>query len=170
MKLNHHVYIGWYAEFDYSKKMVENGIKKIQYCSNDESHRKHFFKPNMCSVCNTPMQVKKEIQYVPYPRSPEILCEGLQEQLSTLLGEKLDQNDLKQLEGSIAIFPEFVNINKEIIMAPGVKYYSNLSKIDGFADEIDIEQKPSEKWVDAIKRIFKTDKVNIKFGIVMEVV
>lgn len=167
MAQNHNVYIGWYAEFERSKRIVHHGIFKEYFCSKE---KKHPVKHRECCLCNGKVQTKEEERTSRYPLSCNILGQASQEALDYLTGGLVTMNDLKELDGSIAIFPELVKADKEVVFSPGVKSYPNVSKIQGFIEEIDIEKKPDQQWINKIKKVFDTDNVIIKYGIVMEVI
>ena len=167
MTLNHHIYVGWYAEFDRSKRVINQGIVKHYFCSKAKNH---LVKDKVCALCNGRVLFSEEIKESQYPLSCQILSQVSQEALDYFTGGRVTLEDIKELEGSIAVFPEFAKTDKEIVFAPGTKFYPLLSKVSGFIDEVDIEQKPSEEWINKIKQVFDVEEVVIKYGIVMEVV
>lgn len=167
MSLNHNVYIGWYAEFERSKRIVDQGIVTNYFCSKAKNHS---VQNRVCDLCNGKVSSYDEIKESQYPLSCQILGQVSAEMLSYLTGNRVTLEDLKDLEGSMAIFPEFANTKKEIIFAPGAKCYSLLSKVKGFVDEVNIEEQPKEEWIEKIKHVFDVEEVDIKYGIVMEVI
>lgn len=167
MSLNHHIHIGWYAEFDRSKRIINHGVVKHYFCSKAKNHP---VTDKLCDLCNGRVLFQEKIKESRYPLSCQILSQVSQEHLDYYTGGRVTLEDLKELEGSIAVFPEFVKTDKEIIFAPGAKYYPLLSKVAGFIDEVNVEQKPREKWINKIKQVFDVENVIIKYGVVMEVI
>jgi hypothetical protein len=167
MTLNHHIYVGWYAEFDRSERIIDQGIVTHYFCSKAKNHP---VQNKVCDLCNGKVSSYEERKEALYPLSGHILSQVSQEALDYFTGGRVTLEDLKELEGSMAVFPEFVKADKEIVFAPGTKFYPLLSKVAGFIDEVDIDQKPSEKWINKIKQVFDVKEVVIKYGIVMEVV
>lgn len=167
MSVNHNVYIGWYAEFERSKRVINHNPIQTYFCLKE---KKHPVKNKVCSLCNGKVQSEKINRKSQYPLSSQILGQNSPEVLAYLTGGRVTIEDLKELEESIAIFPDFANTKKEIIFAPGAKCYSLLSKVKGFVDEVNIEQEPTQKWIDKIKQIFDVEDISIKYGIVMEVI
>jgi hypothetical protein len=169
MSINHHIYIGWYAEFERSSLIIDQGVVQHYFCTKG---RNHPVKDKVCTLCNGKVKIEEEEEAISsrYPLSCQILGQVSQDVLDYLTGGRVSLKDLKELEGSMSVFPEFVEMNKEVIMAPGVKCYSHINRIKGFIEEVDIEQKPSEEWVNKIKYIFNTKDVAVKYGIIMEII
>jgi hypothetical protein len=167
MERNHHIHIGWYAEFDRSQRIVNQGVVKHYFCTKSKNHA---VQNKVCDLCNGHISSFEEIKELRYPISCQILSQVSKEALDYYTGGRVTLEDLKELEGSMAIFPEFVKTNKEIIFAPGSEFYPLLSKVSGFIDEIDIGNKPSEEWINKIKKVFDVENVVIKYGFAMEVI
>jgi hypothetical protein len=166
MSYDHNIYVGWYAEFDKSNRKVERGLKKVRFCPTD---KKHSAKDKFCSVCGSEIQEKEEMQYTGYPISSHILGENSQEELDWMTGGIVKVQDIENLGDSHAIFPEFLGTDKQIVMAPGYNYYGDITRSDGFVEELVNSEKPTKEWVELIKKVFDTVEVSVKFGIIMEI-
>lgn len=167
MSYSRNIYIGWYAEFDRSKRKISVGVEKVYLCPND---KKHPSKGKFCSVCGSEIVEKEETKYRNFPIATHIFGENSQKDLDYMTGGLVKVEDIKSLEDSTAIFPEFLETDKEIVMAPGYTCFFNVSHSDGFAKEMKISEKPSEEWIEKIKKVFDTNEVEVKYGFVMEII
>jgi hypothetical protein len=167
MSYDHNIYLGWYAEFEGSKNKREAGTKTVRFCP---TSKKHSTKDKFCPQCGKEIETTEEKVYSSYVSPHQLQYVEDQEELTEATLGKLTMKDLKDLEGTHIVFPEFLDTKKSILMVPGFKYVSDISRSDGFVKEIKLKDAPSQEWVERMKFIFDVEQMDIKFGIIMEVV
>ncbi len=167
MSYNHNLYVGWYLEFDEPNRKEQIGTTNVRFCP---TSKKHPTKDKFCPKCGKEIQTKEEPNYKTYSSPHELIHITEQEELTEATLGKLTLKDIEELQDCLAPFPEFLGTKKNILMAPGFTSCTDISRCDGFVTEVDFSQKPTQEWIDRMKYIFDVEKMNLKFGVVMEVV
>lgn len=168
MSYDYNLYIGWYLEFDESNRKEQIGTTNVRFCP---TSKKHPTKDKFCPKCGKEIQTKEEPTYKTYSSPYELIQIKEQEELTEATLGKLTLKDIEELQDCLVPFPEF----KSILMAPGFTSCKDISRCNGFATEvnateINFSNKPTQEWIDRMKYIFDVEKMNLKFGVVMEVV
>lgn len=171
MSYDRNMYIGWYAEFTPTKEKIQVGEKKERVCSSDKNH-KHGG-GEFCGKCGSPIvSVSKPVMRGISPAC-HIIHEDVnstQEYLNVMTCGRATVSDLEIFKGSEAVFPEFLyDKSKERVFASGYIYRGDICREDGFIINIPTQTPPSEKWKEAIIKVFGCTDLVVKFGMVVEV-
>lgn len=167
MSYDHNMYVGWYLEFDESNRKEQSGTAEVRFCP---TSKKHPTKDKFCPQCGKEIQTKEEPTYNTYSSPYELIHITDQEELTEATLGKLTLKDIEELQDCFVPFPEFLDTKKSILMAPGFTSCADISRCYGFVTEVYFSQKPTQEWIDRMKYIFDVEKMNLKFGVVMEVV
>ena len=166
------VYVGWYAQFDQYTQQVENGVEKIRSCPNS---KKHFAKDKFCPSCGVEIVTTEKPVFASFPTALKLYRYGEDSSTSQKDIEQetfglIQIKDLHQVtKNTSMIFPEFLNTDKIIIMAPGYTYLSDVRRSDSSVREISSMSPPSKEWIDLVERAFKAQNLEIKYGVAVEV-
>lgn len=172
MSYDTNIYVGWYAQFDEYSEKREVGTEKLRQCPNS---KKHFAKDKFCPSCGVEIiTIEKPV----YKNFVNALLLSYSADDSSTTQEDIDKEtfgqvkleDLKEaMKDSYMIFPEFLGTDKVIIMAPSYTCISDVRRSDGSVNEVTNMEPPSKEWEELIKKAFKAQNLEIKYGVVVEV-
>jgi hypothetical protein len=172
MGYSHNLYIGWYAELTPTKEQVSVGAETVKQCSGDAKHKK-MGDGKFCSICGSEIVKVQKTKMKGLSLACHFFDETDPEELAYQTIGRATAEDMKALEGSHAIFPEFMPdgpYKRERIMAPGYIYEGDIRNSDGFILDIEPGERPSKEWEAKLNKIFGCTDLKVKFGVLKEVV
>lgn len=172
MSYDHNVYVGWYAEFDENDDKIPDGVEKIRQCPNS---KKHSAKDKFCPSCGAEIVIIEKPLFKNFISALNLYhmaedSDTTEQDVQEATFGHTHLEDLNEVtQDSSIIFPEFLDTDKIIIMAPGYTYVGDVGRSDGTVEEITNPKEPSQDWKDKIAKVFKPKNLVFKYGVVVEV-
>lgn len=169
MGLDYNVYMGWFAEFDENVESAQSGVKEVRQCPKVKSHPAQ---TKYCPSCGSEIVTVQETTTKDFIDAMSLFYMGSDKRTTNEEVQEATLGntyllDLKEFVRDTTI----VNTDggKAIIMAPGYAYLGDITRSDKYVVEMEIPEKPSQEWIDALVKNFKAQNVELKYGAVLEV-
>jgi hypothetical protein len=167
MSYDRNIYVGWYAEFDRCTDRQQDGVESKRACP---TSKKHPTNGKFCSVCGAEIISQEIPKYHSYAYPHHLIDETDPVELEYATLGRATLEDVKKLQTSHVVFPEFLDTDKVIIMAPGYTTVGDVSCSDGSVNPVDVGLGPSIEWQENVIKVFSAKNMKINFGVIVEVV
>jgi hypothetical protein len=178
MSYSTYAYIGWYVVATPTDKRIQVGETKVRVCSADPKH-KHGDK-GFCGACGAQIISTTKPKMQGIGLACHFFNESDPEELAFASVGNATVEDMKALGDCHAVFPEFLpneykngfipGKRKEVIMAPGYTRISDLRHGDSSVTQLTNMERPSVEWVDLVQKVLGSTDIELKYGVIIEVV